>query len=68
MGRLIDPDEQTVFVYRPKQETEVYDRPEIILPVPTFAANLQLSLDTLFGWLLEWRPVGWVKSSTTDSP
>jgi len=28
MAWLIDPDEQTVFVYSPKQQTEVFDKSE----------------------------------------
>ncbi|MFB2978631.1 Uma2 family endonuclease [Microseira sp. BLCC-F43] len=53
MGWLIDPDEQTVFVYRPKQETEVFDAPDALLPVPSFALDLQLTIKDLFAWLLE---------------
>jgi len=53
MGWLIDPDEQTVFVYLPKQQTEVFDKPEEQLPVPSFASELQLTVEELFGWLLE---------------
>ncbi|PSR16487.1 hypothetical protein C8255_17580 [filamentous cyanobacterium CCP3] len=53
MGWLIDPDEQTVFVYRPKQETEVFDRPQDVLPVPPFANDLALTIQDLFNWLLE---------------
>ncbi len=53
MGWLIDPDEQTVFVYRPKQQTEVFDEPEQELPVPSFASELRLTVGELFGWLLE---------------
>lgn len=53
MGWLIDPDEQTVFVYRPKQQTEVFDEPEQQLPVPSFASELRLTVGDLFGWLLE---------------
>lgn len=53
MGWLIDPDEQTVFVYRPKQETAVFDQPEDALPVPTFANNLAVTIQDLFNWLLE---------------
>ncbi|OUL23163.1 hypothetical protein BV378_22075 [Nostoc sp. RF31YmG] len=53
MGWLIDPDEQTVFVYRPKQETEVFDRPDALLPTPSFASELQLTVKDLFAWLLE---------------
>ncbi|WP_341525210.1 Uma2 family endonuclease [Nostoc sp. UHCC 0302] len=52
MGWLIDPDEQTVFVYCPKQETEVFDEPEALLPVPSFASEVQLTIKDLFAWLL----------------
>lgn len=52
MGWLIDPDEQTVFVYRPKQETEVLDDPDVLLSVPLFASDLQLTVKDLFAWLL----------------
>jgi Uma2 family endonuclease len=53
MGWLIDPDEQTVFVYRPKQEPDVFDQPDGLLPVPNFANELQLTVQALFAWLSE---------------
>lgn len=53
MGWLIDPEEQTVFVYRPRQETEVFDKPDNLLPVPSFASELKLTDQELFAWLLE---------------
>lgn len=53
MGWLIDPDEQTVFVYHPGQETVVFDQLDASLPTPPFANPLQLTLTGLFGWLLE---------------
>jgi Uma2 family endonuclease len=53
MGWLIDPEEQTVFVYLSKQEPQIFDESEQQLPVPAFAAELQLSVGELFGWLLE---------------
>ncbi|UBF29576.1 Uma2 family endonuclease [Kovacikia minuta CCNUW1] len=53
MGWLIDPDERTVFVYLPKQQTQVFDEPEQLLPVPSFAAELRLAVGELFNWLLE---------------
>ncbi len=52
MGWLIDPDEQTVFVYRPGQAIEVFDEPDALLPVPAFAIALQLTVKDLFNWLL----------------
>jgi Uma2 family endonuclease len=53
MGWFIDPDEQTVFVYRPKQEPEVLDEPDNIVSVPSFASELQLTIKDLFAWLSE---------------
>ena len=53
MGWLIDPKEQTVFVYLPTQLLEVFDEPEQQLSVPSFANELQLTVKELFGWLLE---------------
>ena len=53
MGWLIDPDEQTVFVYRSKQETAVFDALDQVLPMPTFASELQLTVRELFSWLLD---------------
>jgi Uma2 family endonuclease len=53
MGWLIDPDEQTVFVYQPKQEVEIFDNASQQLLMPTFAAGLQLSVAEVFDWLVE---------------
>jgi Uma2 family endonuclease len=51
MGWLIAPDERSVLVYHPKQQTEVFDEPEAQLPVPSFASDLQLTVGELFAWL-----------------
>ena len=51
MGWLIDLAEKSIFVYRPKQEIEVFDRPEQVLPVPSFMSPLALKVDALFNWL-----------------
>ena len=53
MGWLIDPDDQSVFVYLPQQGLEVFDEPEQLLPVPSCASELGLTLGELFGWLIE---------------
>ena len=53
VGWLIDPNEQTVFIYRSKQEPDVLDDPDDVIPVPAFASDLQLTIQELFGWLLE---------------
>jgi Uma2 family endonuclease len=51
MGWLIDPDEQTVFIYRPKQQIQVFDQLNQPLLVPAFAGELQLTVGELFSWL-----------------
>ena len=51
MGWLIDPNEKTIFVYRPQQETEVFEESDMIIPVPNWAQNLQLTLADIFAWL-----------------
>lgn len=53
MGWLIDPEDQSVFVYLPDQPTAVYDQAEILLPVPEFAKELGLTVQGLFNWLME---------------
>jgi len=53
MGWLIDPDEQTVFVHLPMQRLEVFDDPKQLLPVPPFANDLMLNVESIFAWLLE---------------
>jgi Uma2 family endonuclease len=51
-GWLIDPAEKTVFVYRPKQEVEIFDELIALLPVPSFVGALNLTIADLFAWLL----------------
>jgi Uma2 family endonuclease len=53
MGWLIDPEEQSIFVYFPNQPAEVFDEPTSQLPMPSFAREFQLTLGDLFSWLLE---------------
>jgi Uma2 family endonuclease len=53
MGWLIDPSERVVFVYFSKQPPELFYEVEQLLPVPSFASELQLTVGNLFGWLLE---------------
>jgi Uma2 family endonuclease len=52
MGWLIDPAEKTVFVYRAKQETEVFDEPDQVLPIPALVGELRLTVQDLFAWLI----------------
>jgi len=53
LGWLIDPKAQSILVYTAPNQVAVFDEPEHILPVPDFAAGLQLTVGTVFGWLLE---------------
>ncbi|WP_100899658.1 Uma2 family endonuclease [Nostoc flagelliforme] len=53
MGWLIDPEEQTVFVYIRNQQPVMLDELEALLPVPDFASELRLTVGDLFSWLLE---------------
>lgn len=51
LGWLIDPDEQVVLVYAPDTQPRFFDEATDVLPVPDFAANLNLTVGELFGWL-----------------
>ena len=53
LGWLIDPEEQTVFIYRPKQAIAVVNEPAQLIPVPSFANELKLTVNDLLAWLLE---------------
>ncbi len=53
MGWLIDPTEQAVFVYWPNQPPTFYDQPTQKLPVSEFAKDFNLTVASLFSWLME---------------
>ncbi|WP_293352754.1 MULTISPECIES: Uma2 family endonuclease [unclassified Microcoleus] len=53
MGWLIDPSEQCVFVYLRDRPTAFFDEPDVLLPVPEFAREFNLTVKGLFSWLLE---------------
>ncbi|XGW00536.1 MAG: Uma2 family endonuclease [Leptolyngbya sp. BL-A-14] len=53
MGWLIDPEEKSVLVYTPPNQIVVFDEPDDRLPVPAFAIDVQLTVSTIFSWLLE---------------
>ncbi|MEH2249647.1 Uma2 family endonuclease [Nostoc sp.] len=48
---LIDPDERSVLVYPPKQQPELLQEEQEILPVPDLVSDFQLTVRQLFGWL-----------------
>jgi Uma2 family endonuclease len=51
LGWLVDPLERLVIAYPPNQQPIYYEEPHHSLPVPSFAAQLQITVETLFGWL-----------------
>ena len=53
LGWLIDPKEQSVFVFLPDRPPEIFDEPEAQLLVPDFAKNFNLTLGELFSWLTD---------------
>ena len=53
IGWLIDPSEQLVLVYFPKNQPAFFEVATDVLPVPDFAKTFQLTLGELFGWLLD---------------
>ena len=53
LGWLIDPQEQSVFVYLRSQQPAFFEAATDVLPVPDFAKAFELTLGELFGWLLE---------------
>lgn len=53
MGWLIDPEDRSIFVFKPKQQPEVFEEPADLLPAPCFADELRLTTGNLFDWLLE---------------
>jgi Uma2 family endonuclease len=53
LGWLIDPAEETVFVYQPNHSPQAFDRPEQRLPTPNFAPNISLTIEQLWSWLWE---------------
>ncbi len=51
MGWLIDPDEEMVFVYFANRTIAVFDDKRQPLPVPEFAATIELTIATIDRWL-----------------
>ncbi len=52
LGWLIDPEEKTVLVYRPKREIELFDEPGALLRIPSFVSEFNISVEELFAWLV----------------
>ena len=52
MGWLVDPEDRSVFIYRPGQEVEISDETEAVLPLPSFMGEMTYRVADLFGLLL----------------
>jgi Uma2 family endonuclease len=53
LGWLIDPEEKTVLVYLPQQQTLIFDDLDGLLPLPTFARELSLTVNDVFSLLFD---------------
>lgn len=51
MGWLIDPNEQTIFVYLPQQQPAFFEDGSEILPLPDFMPEFKLTVGDIFGCL-----------------
>jgi Uma2 family endonuclease len=51
LGWLIDPEEKSILVFYPHQETDFFDEESEVLPVPEFLPELNLTVGDVFGWL-----------------
>jgi Uma2 family endonuclease len=51
MGWLIDPNDRSVFVCMPDRTFQIIDEPTAILPVPAFAAAIELTVEQIFSWI-----------------
>lgn len=51
MGWLIDPHERSLLIYPSKQQPELLQEAQEVLPVPNFVADLRLTVGNVLGWL-----------------
>jgi Uma2 family endonuclease len=51
MGWLIDPDDHSILIFPPGKQPQLLESAQDPLPVPNFAADLQLTVGDVFGWL-----------------
>ena len=52
MGWLLDPKESCIFVYDANGTVRLFEKPEMVVPVPEFAGAVQLTIGEIFGWLM----------------
>ena len=51
MGWLIDPTDRSIFICLPDRTFQMIDEPTITLPVPAFAAAIELTVEQIFSWI-----------------
>jgi len=51
MGWMLDSEEYCIFVYDSEKSVQVFDKPDLVLPVPKFAQTVQLKVEEIFEWL-----------------
>jgi len=51
MGWLIDPYEESIFVYRSDRTIAIFEQPQDRLPVPDFASPIEFTVGQIFSWL-----------------
>jgi Uma2 family endonuclease len=51
MGWLIDPNDRSIFICMPDRTFQIIDEPTTVLPVPAFAASIELTVEKIFSWI-----------------
>ncbi len=51
MGWIVDPEERVVLTYPAQRQPTLHEDPQDIILVPAFAQGIQLTVETLFGWM-----------------
>ncbi|WP_373542628.1 Uma2 family endonuclease [Chamaesiphon sp.] len=51
MGWIIDPTDRSVLVLVANQALQILEAPSAMLPVPAFAAAIELTVEQLFSWI-----------------
>jgi Uma2 family endonuclease len=51
MGWLIDPNDRSIFICMPDRNLQIIDEPTAVLPVPEFAAAIEMTVGQIFSWI-----------------
>jgi Uma2 family endonuclease len=52
MGWIIDPEESCILVYQSNGTPRFFDEAPMILPMPSFASGIELTVEQVFAWLI----------------